>query len=272
MVPVVRKLDWNFDGVPFQWQPYNPHFGLFANTFSFMVVPFEQYIVRVAQRLPEVDAETEAFVRQEGQHSRAHRKHMTALIDQYPRLERCFVLATESYNRLLKEKPLEYHVAHIATIEVVSQPMYQLVLDNHGALFDGGDARVAALMTWHFVEEIEHRSSGLKLCQQINPNPWYRTRNARATVGHWNSLSKMIEHRFDEVVPPDIRGASALRVMEGLLRRRGLFRDVPLRDVASMALHTLASFLPKHDPDELEEPVLTHAWKHQYELGSNMTR
>ena len=31
-------------------------------------------------------------------------------------------------------------------------------------------------MMWHFVEEIEHRSSGLILCRHVNPDPWYRVK------------------------------------------------------------------------------------------------
>ena len=33
------------DTVPFQWQPANPSFGLFGNTFTFLAIAFERYIV-----------------------------------------------------------------------------------------------------------------------------------------------------------------------------------------------------------------------------------
>ena len=45
-------------------------------------------------------------------------------------------------------------------------------------------------MMWHFVEEIEHRSSGLMLCRHINPNPWYRVRHIRGTFSHVGTLSE----------------------------------------------------------------------------------
>jgi hypothetical protein len=68
-------------------------------------------------------------------------------------------------------------------------------------------------MMWHFVEEIEHRSSGLILCEHINPDPWYRVKHIRATFSHVGKLSDAIAKTFDEVVPQEDRGASAQELM-----------------------------------------------------------
>ena len=43
---VVRRPPSPIDAsVPFQWQPANPSFGLFGNTFTFLAIAFERYIV-----------------------------------------------------------------------------------------------------------------------------------------------------------------------------------------------------------------------------------
>ena len=43
---VVRRPPFPIDAsVPFQWQPANPSFGLFGNTFTFLAIAFERYIV-----------------------------------------------------------------------------------------------------------------------------------------------------------------------------------------------------------------------------------
>ena len=197
---VVRKIPWNFDEpVPFMWQPANPDFGLFCNAFTFIAVPFERYIVSVVRMAadrfdqdPDVAAEADAFLRQEAQHASAHRKHMLALVARYSELERCYEDACSAYDRLLDEESIEFHAAYIANLEATFTPLFKVILDNRDSLFTGGDPRVASLMMWHFVEEIEHRSSGLVLCKHINPDPWFRVKKIRATFRH---IGLNVEHR-----------------------------------------------------------------------------
>ena len=193
---VVRKIPWEFDEtVPFMWQPANPNFGLFCNAFTFIAVPFERYIVAAVrkaagppQRGPGVAAEAEAFLRQEAQHAAAHRKHMMALVARYPELEQCYEDPCKAYDELIDEQPIEFHAAYIANLEATFTPLFKVILDNRDSLFGGGDRRVASLMMWHFVEEIEHRSSGLILCRHINPDPWYRVKHDPPTFRHVGEL------------------------------------------------------------------------------------
>ena len=83
------------DTVPFQWQPANPSFGLFGNTFTFLAIAFERYIVSATREAmpritdPDVAEEADLFVRQEAQHARAHRAHAD------PRRNRPEAAATE---------------------------------------------------------------------------------------------------------------------------------------------------------------------------------
>ena len=165
---VIRKIGWEFDAsVPFLWQPTNPNFSNFCNAFTFIAVPFEKYIISAVRKAqaefdkdPVIAAEAQAFLRQEAQHAAAHRKHMLALVERYPALEKCYEDAVNAYDELIEQHPAEFHWAYIANLEATFTPLFKLVLDNRDALFGNGDQRVASLMMWHFVEEIEHRSSG----------------------------------------------------------------------------------------------------------------
>ena len=76
----VRNIRFPIDDtVAFQWQPANPSFGLFGNTFTFLAIAFERYIVSATRAaLPhftdaDMAEEADLFVRQEAQHARAHR-------------------------------------------------------------------------------------------------------------------------------------------------------------------------------------------------------
>jgi predicted metal-dependent hydrolase len=295
---VVRKIPWEFDAtVPFMWQPANPNFGLFCNAFTFIAVPFERYIVTVVRKAqerlnenPDVASEAEAFLRQEAQHAAAHRKHMLALVERYPELERVYDDACNAYDELIDERPIEFHAAYIANLEATFTPLFKVILDNRDSLFGGGDRRVASLMMWHFVEEIEHRSSGLMLCRHINPDPWYRVKQVRRTFHHIGELSARIAETFDEVIPFNDRGASARELISNSLllgefkyripggngrrtRRAGppsLFHAVPTRQLTTMVWRLALSQTPQHDPADQPLPEWAGTWMRAYEQGTDM--
>jgi predicted metal-dependent hydrolase len=296
---VVRKIGWEFDAdAPFRWQPENPNFGLFCNAFTFIAVPFERYIVNVVRKAqntlqqdPDVAAEAEAFLRQEAQHASAHRKHMLALVAHYPGLERCYQDACRAYDRLLEEQPIEFHAAYIANLEATFTPLFKVILDNRDSLFGAGDQRVASLMMWHFVEEIEHRSSGLMLYRHICPDPWYRTKRIRDTFSHVGAVADEVAKVFDEVVPFEDRGASAQELLSisllygeftfrgpGGTRRRArrggpptLFSEVPTRQLLTMVWRLLLSQTPHHDPADQPLPDWAATWMREYDQGRDMT-
>jgi predicted metal-dependent hydrolase len=296
---VVRKIRWEFDEtVPFMWQPANPNFAIFCNVFTFIAVPFERYIIKALRQAqdrfdasPDIAAEAEAFLRQEGQHASAHRKHMTALVTQYPELERAYEEATSAFDKLIEEHPVEFHAAYIANLEATFTPLFKVFLDNRDALFGGSDQRVASLMMWHFVEEIEHRSSGLILYRHLNPDAWYRVKRIPDTFKHVGEITAAIAKIIDAVVPFEDRGASAEELMSiGLLvddlklrgpggkRRRArlggvptLFSAVPTKDLANMVWRLALSQTPNHDPKEQPLPDWADTWMAEYARGVDMT-
>lgn len=296
---VVRRIRWDFDAtVPFLWQPANPNFGMFCNTFTFIAVPFERYLIKALRekqdefdRSPAVAAEADAFLRQEGQHAAAHRKHMTALIAQYPGLQRAHDDATAAFDELIARHPVAFHAAYVANLEATFTPLFKVILDNRHSLFAGSDPRVAALMTWHFVEEIEHRSSGLILSNHLTPNRWYRVRHVRGTFRHIGEVAAAIARTIDEVVPVEDRMVSAEELMSAALlvnefkfrgpggrrRRSGaagvpsMFATVPTGDLVRMVWRLALSQMPYHDPADQPLPGWARTWMDRYDGGADMT-
>jgi predicted metal-dependent hydrolase len=282
------------DDAPFLWQPMNPAFALFCNLFTFVAVPFEKYLVTVmrdAQRRisdPAVADEAEAFLRQEAQHANAHRRHMSVLIQRYPGLQEVHDHACASYDDLLATRPLEFHLAYIANLEATFTPLFKLVLDNRASLFGSGDAAIGSLMMWHFVEEIEHRSSGLTVCNHIVSSPWYRTRHIKATFDHVGRIAEAIARAFEQHVPAEDRRISTdvLTASFGALTgprlpwtKRGytppdpppLFHAVPSRDIARMLFRLALSQLPHHDPADQPLPAWAAHWTAEHDRGVDMT-
>ncbi len=295
---VLRSLPFAFDAsVPFQWQPKNPNFGVFCNSFTFFAVPFERYIVAVVRELhkridnAEVAAEADVFLKQEAQHAAAHRKHMIALIEQYPGLDDVYRDATKRFDALHAAHPLEYHLAYIANIEATFTPLMTVFLDNRDSLFAGGDRRVASLMMWHFVEEIEHRSSALILSRYVTPSPWYRVKRAKGMFDHVNRVMMGIVRGFDQHVPlADRGGVTAVEALTsglfaGELKRRlpfvrtfvgaegmpSVFHAVPAASIAKMMWRLVLSQTPQHDPADQPLPDWAQLWMEEYERGTDMT-
>src|SRR4029077_7752240 len=79
--------------VPLLWNETNPAFSAMANAVSFLAIAFEKMIVSTMAEAkplltdPVIAEEAEAFVRQEGQHSMAHRGHARGLIKAHPELK-----------------------------------------------------------------------------------------------------------------------------------------------------------------------------------------
>ncbi len=271
--PIVRTMPFSFAAdIPFQWQPENPAFGIFGNILTFVAVPFERFIVSAVRQAkprisdPDVAEEAEVFLRQEAQHANAHRKHMQALVGQYPGLEECYKSACVSYDELLETESLEFNLAYIANLEATFTPMFKVVLDHRDPLFRGADPLVTSMLTWHFVEEIEHRSSGLAICNYVTGSKWYRARHIRGTFRHVHYLSAMISRAFDEHVPPQDRMASAVEVVGSRRAALGqrlpkwldrsaatsdippVFESVPTTEIAKMVWRLALSQLPLHRP------------------------
>ena len=133
---------------------------------------------------PEVAEEAQAFVRQEGQHSMAHRQHAKGLIKSYPALKETLDEVIAAFDDMTANKPLKYRLAYTADLEATFTPVFKLMLDNDDTLFAPGDDRVASLFLWHFVEEVEHRSSALIIYDAVVDDPWYRMRVAPSIFKH----------------------------------------------------------------------------------------
>lgn len=134
-----------------------------------------------------------------------------------------------------------------------------MVFDNRGPLFAGGDERVGTLFLWHFVEEIEHRSSALLIHHHVTPNRWYRIGKAPKVFGHVARIYSLILDGMEKHVPLEARlvptasvGPAGLWLSEmaarlPLPRRRtgpSMLGHVPGRELRTMIWHLAKSQMP----------------------------
>jgi predicted metal-dependent hydrolase len=284
----VRRPKFDFtEAVPWNWNPANPAFSLSMNATSMIAICFEQLLVAAVQEAKPlitddaVSEEATAFLRQEAQHSSSHRKHVNALIKHYPGLQQTFDEATAVYDDLTATTPLEFRLAYIADTEATFTPAFKLMLDNEATLFQPGDDRVASLFLWHFVEEVEHRSSALMIYDAVVGKPWYRVRALPAIFKHLLKVTAVIADGINKHVPEADRKIDA-RIMLPGIRSRKLqpgaepitppFAGIPRWQKLTTVARVLLSQTPFHDPGPQPLPEFADQWFARWDRGSDVTR
>lgn len=295
---IVRKMRFAFADyeVPFLWNEENPAFSSMANAVSFLAIGFEKMIVNLIREAmplitdPAVAEEADAFVRQEGQHSTAHRQHVKGLIRAYPQLQETLDDVIGAYDELTAETSVDYRLAYTADLEATFTPVFKLMLDNDSALFRPGDDRVASLFIWHFVEEVEHRSSALTIFESVVGSDLYRMRVAPSIFRHVLYVIRLACEGFNKHVPLEDRKIDALSMFASYRRKQNLkrrlpfvraeyngtmpraFDDLPLGEQLVALVGVIRSQLPKHNPDHERLPALADVWFDRYENGYDVTR
>jgi predicted metal-dependent hydrolase len=287
----VRRVRFDLDGdVPFVWNPANPAFAVQMNAVSIIAIAFEKFIVAaVREALPAITdaavaAEADAFLRQEAQHASCHRHHVRALVRSYPGLQQTVDAAVARFDALTAGRSLAYRLAYIADLEATFTPMFKLFLDNEQALFGAGDERVGSLFLWHFVEEIEHRSSGLIVYHAVVGSRWYRVQQLPSVVFHLNRVLHLIIDGFNAHVPLADRQIDARLMLpsygrrqltQRVLRSRATsvaapYSDVPRRDIVAAVRNLARTQTPGHDPADQPLPAFADRWFAQYANGADI--
>lgn len=291
----IRRPKFDFTGdVPWMWNPASPAFSFSMNATSMIAIGFEQMIVAAVQEArplitdPEVEAEAMAFLRQEAQHSSSHRKHVNALIRHYPELQQTFDEMLASFDNVTATRPLEFRLAYVADTEATFTPSFKMMLDNERTLFRPGDERVASLFLWHFVEEVEHRSSALIIYDAVVGKPWYRMRMLPAIFKHLLEVAAIIANGVNAHVPLPDRRVDARTFLPTFRIRNALrqklpfgghgdgeepaFSSVPPKEKAVAAARVLLSQTPFHNPAHEPLPGLADEWFARWDRGEDVTR
>ena len=264
----VRRIPFEFAGVEFLWNPHEPAFSVFINAISFWVIGLERYFVKAFRDAiprindPGVRDEARLFQQQEAQHSLCHKRHVAALIDRYPGLQDAYDGMIAAYDALYEQHDLDYHLAYAAALEGTFSPFFNMIIDNRGTLFRGGDSRVASLNLWHFCEEIEHRSSAVIVYDHVVGSALLKMRTFRPMQRHVRACQESLRAEFQKHVPGEAGAAHY---------DADPFATVPRLQRLRMNWGVLQSQMPWHDPEHQPLPPWADKWFAHYERGDDMT-
>ena len=295
----VRRIRFDFgDKVPFLWNPGDPFFSAQMNATSIIAIGFEKFIVAATKEAlplltdPAVAEEATGFLGQEAQHAAAHRHHMRALIASHPGLQKTLDAVIASFDELTRTRSLKYRLAYIADLEASFTPNFKLMLDHQDELFRPGLESVASLFLWHFVEEVEHRSSALVVYNAVVPRTTYRLVVLPSVLKHLVGVMGIIARGFNEHVPFEDRQLDALKLdpvhgfkkaLRGLRpgakpKHTGPRRDrwpselLPKDEKKAAHLGILKSQSPQHDPEHQPLPDFAERWLTSYDAGTDVSQ
>ena len=266
----VRKISFDLKDVEFIWNSSSPNFSVFANQFSFWIIGLEKYFCKAILESDSLitnqslRSEAALFVQQEAQHLLAHRAHVDALIKRYPSLQKTLDNAIQHYENLYEKECLDYHLAYVAG-EAAFAPFFGMCIDNREAFFRKGDANVSSLFLWHFCEEIEHRSSGLKIYNHVVGGWWWKIRKLPSMIRHIEECFAAISRDFQKHVPASDWG-NDINVFSNPLK------DVSIKSRLRCVVGVLAAQLPWHNPAHTSVPGWVGKWSDSYEENQDMAR
>ncbi|MEZ5165870.1 MAG: metal-dependent hydrolase [Acidimicrobiales bacterium] len=157
------RLDWP-DDTRAAWQPTKPEFAAAVNALSLGMPSGEPYVMQAVRRAaaglddPILTARVKAYLAQEGEHTRQHRRFNEIITAQHPALRHVERWLEMSYRALDRWFGPKFATAYAVGFEATAFAAARWMDAHRHELFRGADPEPATLVLWHLAEEVEHKS------------------------------------------------------------------------------------------------------------------
>ena len=264
----MRSRDLKFDlgdAVASRWSPAQPEFSHCASAFMAALPQLEPYFmhnVREALELlrdPALVREAECFIQQEARHAQQHRAWNHVLAGRYPGFDALERAIKTRLGASKRRHSLPFRLAYTAGYEALTYQVVSFFVSQRERFLRGADPRVIALLAWHGVEEVEHKSVAFDVFEAVHGGYALRVAGLLAAFAYTaHDLHKILMH---------------------LLRADGLARDRASRrrlKAVRLALfrHVLPElrnyFRPGYHPSQHRDPMLADAWLAHFGAGRDL--
>ena len=264
---IVRKMPFEFpEDINAHWNAGKPEWSHMVNGASLTMPFLEPYLIRTMRKaLGKIDAEklqkeVKLYMGQEAQHYQQHRKFNDILIENgYPGLREIEAQMKEEFADFEKNRSLKFNLAYACGFETMALAVGHWLVRDREYLFGGSDTRVASLILWHFVEEIEHKNIAFDAYQAVYGNYLYRIYGTLFAALH---VMKFSRKAYQLMLKKD--------GLWGSFRSRWKLLKTILRFFSSMVLPMASASLPGHHPAEVEDPQWCLDWISAYSDGDNL--
>lgn len=263
---VVRKMPFEFpDDISPHWNSDKPEWSHMVNGASVAMPYLEPYLIRTMRKAlsviesEELRKEVKLYMGQEGQHFQQHRKFNDILIaNGYTELVDIEKSLAADFERYEKTRPLKFNLCYAAGFETMALGIGHWLVRERESLFGGSDSRVASLILWHFVEEIEHKSVALDAYNAVYGNYLYRIYGMLFATLH---VVKYSRESYQAMLKKD--------GLWGNLKSRWKLLKMIMRFFKAMVPPFLDACRPSHHPTKIKDPEWCDEWIAAYPEESN---
>lgn len=259
-IPTVRRVAFDFppDLSPL-WHPTEPEWAAMVNGASLAMPYLEPFLIRTMREAaasitdPELRAAADAFMGQEGQHFRAHRRFNDLLkAARYPDLAEVEARMERAYAKLARRSERR-RMAYTAGFESMTLGLTRWLVEDRVRLFAGADTRVASLVLWHMVEETEHKCVAFDV---------YQARFGKGLSGYLVRALGVFHGSLD-VMRFSMQGYKTMLRRDGRwgsLRSRLRLARWLARFIGNVGPSLLRAALPGHSPRRERDPRWVQQW------------
>ena len=261
-----RKMPFEFpDDIAPHWNKAKPEWSHMVNGASLTMPFLEPYLIRTMRKAmdkiesPQLKADVKGYIGQEGQHFQQHRKFNNILIKNgYTQLTNIEDQMKNEFENFEKKRSLKFNLAYAAGFETMALGIGHWLIKDREVLFKDSDSRVASLVLWHFVEEIEHKNVAIDAYNAVYGHYFYRV------FGIFYSTLHIIKH--------------SRKAYKSMLQKDGLWGSLASRwklqkDIFRFLFNLLPSMfegcLPTHHPSKIKDPQWSIDWIEKYNNEEN---
>jgi predicted metal-dependent hydrolase len=264
----MRSHDLKFDlgdAIASQWSPAQPEFSHCASAFMAALPQLEPYFmhnVREALELlrdPALVREAECFIQQEARHAQQHRAWNQVLARRYPGFEQLERAIKARLAASKRRHSLPFRLAYTAGYEALTYQVVSFFVSQRRSFLRGADPRVIALLAWHGVEEVEHKSVAFDVFEAVDGGYALRIAGFLLALAYTaRDLHKILMH---------LLRADGLADDRDSRRRLNAVRRALLRHVMPELRHY---FRPGYHPSQHRDPMLADAWLAHFGAGRDL--
>ena len=173
-ITVRQGLDFGLDDqdIPKYWLAGDPFKSRVFDAVQATFPDGERYFIASVRAFrdkikdPKLAAEVKDFTMQEGQHGQVHTRYNQRLRQQGVNVDAFTQHTRRLTDKRSKNLSAEYNLAMTAALEHFTAMMADLFFAEKSATA-GADERVRAMLAWHAIEEMEHKSVAFDVMQQV---------------------------------------------------------------------------------------------------------
>ncbi|MES1945243.1 hypothetical protein PC39_14037 [Salinisphaera sp. PC39] len=264
----VRRIQFKYpDDLRVHWHPDKPEWSQIVNACSLLMPYLEPFLIDSVRAVlpmiedPALADEARAYIGQEANHFRQHRNFNEIVIGQGYGELREYERRLEADYASFRERDLRFRLGYTAGFETMALALGHMLVRHRRHFFEGADPAVSSLVLWHFVEELEHKTSAFYIYQYFyggTPGGYlYRVYMLFRTIAHTIGRSRRAFHRMMRI--------------DGLDRsRRSRWRSrwLMFRVLCWSLPKILHGALPWHRPERVPDPAWVDEWVALYDADA----